>query len=295
MATLTVFTPTYNRAKTLKRTYDSLCLQTSKDFVWLIIDDGSIDETREIVKQWQTEQKIAIRYIYQHNQGMHVAHNTAYRNIDTELNVCIDSDDYMPKDAVECIIESWNKYRSDKIAGIIGLDADHNGQIIGTSFDERCMPITLGEFYSNGGKGDKKLVYRTSVIKQYPEYPVFKGEKYISLGLKYQLIDQDYKMQPINKILVNVEYLQDGSSMNMYRQYVLNPKGFAFVRQQSMLLAPTFKRRFMECIHYVADCLLGGDFLFIIHSPKKKVTLLATIPGLLWYAYIRYKTKQVSK
>ena len=293
MATLTVFTPTYNRAKTLKRTYESLCLQTSKDFVWLIIDDGSIDGTRDLVEQWQTKKIITLRYIYQSNQGMHVAHNTAYRNIDTELNVCIDSDDYMPKDAVESIIGYWKKYRSDKLAGIIGLDADHKGRIIGTSFDERCMPITLGEFYSNGGEGDKKLVYRTSVVKQYLEYPVFEGEKYISLGLKYQLIDQDFKLLPFNKILVNVEYLQDGSSMNMYKQYALNPKGFAFVRKQSMLLSPTFKRRFVECIHYVADSLLGGDLLFISHSPKKKMTLLATLPGIIWYIYIRYKTNKL--
>ena len=84
--TLTVFTPAYNRAYTLPLGYEALCRQTCNDFEWLIIDDGSTDNTRELVQQWIEEGKVKIRYIYQENQGMHGAHNTAYRNIDTELN-----------------------------------------------------------------------------------------------------------------------------------------------------------------------------------------------------------------
>ena len=98
MPVLTIFTPAYNRAHTIGRTYESLCRQTCKDFEWLIVDDGSSDNTRVLVEGWITENKIPIRYIYQQNQGMHGAHNTAYRNIETELNTCIDSDDYMPDD-----------------------------------------------------------------------------------------------------------------------------------------------------------------------------------------------------
>lgn len=97
---LTVFTPAYNRAHTIGRTYESLCRQTCQDFEWLVIDDGSSDHTKELVEGWIKENKIPIRYIYQNNQGMHGAHNTAYRNIHTELNTCIDSDDYMPDDAI---------------------------------------------------------------------------------------------------------------------------------------------------------------------------------------------------
>ncbi len=99
--TLTVFTPTYNRAFCLGNLYNSLKKQTSNNFKWLIIDDGSNDNTKELVNTWMLENKIQIMYQYQENQGMHGAHNTAYSLIDTELNVCIDSDDYMPIDAVE--------------------------------------------------------------------------------------------------------------------------------------------------------------------------------------------------
>ena len=103
--------------------YESLKRQTCKDFIWLIIDDGSTDDTKELVDSWILENKVEIRYHYQENQGMHGAHNTAYEKIDTELNVCIDSDDYMPDDAVEKIVSFWKKHGSDKVAGIVGLDA----------------------------------------------------------------------------------------------------------------------------------------------------------------------------
>ena len=108
MKTLTVFTPAFNRAHLLTRLYESLCNQTCQDFNWLIVDDGSTDETKALVSKWIAENKIPIAYIYQENQGMHGAHNTAYKNIATPLNTCIDSDDYMPLNGVELILSKWN-------------------------------------------------------------------------------------------------------------------------------------------------------------------------------------------
>lgn len=289
MKTLTIFTPTYNRAHTLIRTYESLCRQTCNDFEWLIIDDGSTDNTREIVTQWIKDANFKINYIYQDNQGMHGAHNTAYKNILTELNICIDSDDYMPNDAVESIITFWEDNKSGKYAGIIGLDQRENGSIIGTSFPYNLKEITLQGFYANGGKGDKKLVYRTDVIKRYPEYPIFEGERYVGLAYKYMLIDQDYKMLTLNKPLVTVEYQTDGSSNMMWKQYWNNPNGFAFFRKTEMVVAPTIKRRFISCIHYVSSSIISKNKEFISESPKKIMTLLATIPGVALYLLIRYK------
>ena len=110
MQTLTVFTPAYNRAHTIGRTYKSLCSQKCKDFVWLIVDDGSTDNTAELVKDWMSKDNgFEIQYIYKENGGMHTAHNVAYRNIHTELNTCIDSDDALSENAVEKIINKWNQ------------------------------------------------------------------------------------------------------------------------------------------------------------------------------------------
>ena len=289
--TLTIFTPAYNRAYTLHLGYEALLRQTCQDFEWLIIDDGSTDNTRELVAGWIKENKIPIRYHYQENQGMHGAHNTAYRLITTELNTCIDSDDYMPDDAVEKIVTFWKKHGSNQVAGIIGLDADFQGNIIGTIFTEK--QTTLGKFYAQGGKGDKKMIYRTEIINQYPEYPLFKGEKYVSLGYKYELIDQDYSLLTLNEVLVKVEYRPDGSSMNMFRQYIKNPQGFAFIRKSSMQLAPTAKRRFMEAIHYVSSSLILKNKRFLQESPKKLLTLCAIPFGIALYLFIRYKTRNI--
>lgn len=295
MPTLTVFTPAYNRAHTIRRTYESLCRQTRKDFEWLVIDDGSTDNTRELVEGWITDAKIPIRYIRQENQGMHGAHNTAYRNITTELNTCIDSDDWMPDDAVEKIVSFWKKHGSDKYAGIIALDQTEDGKIIGARFPEDMKETTLQGFYAGGGSGDKKMVYRTDIIIQYPEYPLFEGERYVGLAYKYMLIDRDYKLLTLNEPLATVEYQLDGSSYNMYRQYWRNPKGFSFFRKTEMVCAPTLKRRFISCIHYVASSIIARNKAFLHESPQKLMTMLALPFGALWYLRIRSKVKSDAK
>lgn len=288
-AFLTVFTPAYNRAGTIKRTYQSLLNQDNKDFIWLVIDDGSVDNTGELVKGWMKEDNgFEIQYIYKQNGGMHTAHNTAYENIHTELNVCIDSDDALAPGAVSSIYHKWQEVKDKGYAGIIGLDADMNtGKVIGTGFPEGMKETTLTGFYAAGGKGDKKLVYRTDVINKYPAYPVFEGEKYVALAYKYRLIDQDYKLAVLNKVLCNVEYQPDGSSATMYQQYVKNPKGFAFWRKVCMQYPESKKRLLIDCMHYVAESKLAGNKHYIQESPRKVLTVLMTPAGSLLYKKIK--------
>lgn len=289
---LTIFTPTYNRAYTLHKCYESLVNQTYRDFVWLIIDDGSKDETEHLVESWKKVNQITIQYVYQENQGMHGAHNTAYEHIETELNVCIDSDDYMPEDAVEKICSFWETYGSEKVAGMIGLDAHPNGEILGTHFPNELKKTTLYELYAKHHvKGDKKLVYRTEIVKKAPPYPVFPGEKYCPLSYKYVLIDQEFPLLVINEVLCHVEYMEDGSSLNMLNQYKKNPRGFSFFRQVAMQYAPTYKDQFREAIHYVSSKLILRDIGFLIESPKKWTTLLATPFGIGLFIYINSKSK----
>lgn len=293
MKTITVFTPTYNRAYCLDKCYKSLVGQSDQDFVWLIIDDGSTDNTRELVASWITENKISIRYHYQENLGMHGGHNAAYRLIDTTLNVCIDSDDFMPNDAIEKILKAWDKIRDKpKFAGLVGLDADVKGKIIGTSIPNTVEETTLYDLYNvHGVKGDKKLVYRTEVVHKYPPYPIFEGERFVPLGYLYQLVDQDFKLYPINAVFCIVEYQTDGSSMNMLKQYRRHPKGFAFSRKSRMRLAKNFKDKFKNAIHYVSSSIFTKNWSFLRESPKKLSTILAIPFGILLNLYIRIKTK----
>lgn len=290
---LTIFTPAYNRAHTIRRTYESLKRQSCKDFVWLIIDDGSTDNTAELVKQWQKcDNGFEIKYIYKKNGGMHTAHNTAYENIDTELNTCIDSDDCIAEGAVAKILKKWETVKDKGYAGIIGLDADLNGKIIGKGFPEGLNETTVIGYYANGGSGDKKMVYRTDIIKKYPPYPTFEGEKYFSLGYKYRLIDQDYKLAVMNEVLVNVDYQPDGSSATMWKQYVMNPKGFAEWRKICMQYPYSKKRMFIDCVHYVSSSIISGNKSFVKESPEKLLTLLATPFGVLFSFYVKEKAKQ---
>jgi glycosyltransferase involved in cell wall biosynthesis len=289
---LTVFTPTFNRAHTLHLCYESLKRQTSKGFIWLIVDDGSSDQTKEMVESWISEGAVSIRYHFQDNQGMHGAHNTAYELIDTELNVCIDSDDFMADDAVEKIISFWAQHGSDRYAGIVGLDASADGEIIGTKMPNQLRETTLSELYAKHKvKGDKKLVYRSELTRKYPPYPVFSGEKYCPLSYKYILIDQEYPLLVMNEILCYVEYLADGSSMNIIRQYKRNPRGFLFFRKVAMTYAPSMKERFRESIHYVSSNLMLKNYKFIGESPCKWTTLMATPIGVTLYFYIKNTTK----
>lgn len=288
---LTVFTPTFNRKELLNRCYRSLKRQTSNDFEWLIIDDGSTDGTNDLVNLWINEENnFTIRYIYQNNQGMHGAHNTAYENIDTELNTCIDSDDYMVDDAVEKICCFWNRYGSDKYAGIAALDMFENGEIIGTKFPVNLKTSTLFEMYKKRGvKGDKKLVYRSELTKKNP-YPLFEGEKYVGLAYKYYKIDLQYELLLMNDVACVVDYQMDGSSMNMFKQYMKNPKGFAFYRVENMKNPKgSFIYKFKESIHYASSSFISKNKRLINESPCKVLTIISVPFGYLLYLHIRKK------
>ena len=291
MPFLTIFTPAYNRAHTLIRTYESLCRQDCKDFVWLVVDDGSTDETAEMVKEWQKrETEFEIRYLYKENGGMHTAHNAAYEVIDTELNVCVDSDDCLAEGAVHKIKAAWEKVREKNYAGLIGLDADMNsGRIVGIGFPPDLEETTLGGYYASGGSGDKKLIYRTDVINSVPPYPVFEGEKYVGLVYKYTLIDQHYKLAVLNDVLCEVEYQPDGSTGTMFRQYLKNPKGFAFLRKVNMQYPQSTKRLVMDCIHYCSSSWISRNRDYIRESPHKILTVLCTPLGMMETLYIKVR------
>ncbi|MFY7739049.1 MAG: glycosyltransferase family 2 protein [Flavobacterium sp.] len=290
MKTLTIFTPAFNRAHLLPRLYESLCNQTCQDFDWLVVDDGSSDDTKAIVSGWITENKIPITYIYQQNQGMHGAHNTAYRNIKATLNTCIDSDDYMPLNGVALILSKWETIDQKRYAGIIGLDALESGAILGSKFTTEFT--TLEDFYINGGTGDKKLVYRTEVITKYPEYPIFEGERYVGLGTKYLFVDKDYEMVTLNEVLVIVDYQPTGSSNTMFYQYMKYPKGFIYNRITTMRYSKSTKRKFIEAIHYISSCIILKRSNFLKDSPEKLLTLLAVPFGVALYLLIRFKTRK---
>lgn len=288
---LTVFTPAYNRAYTLPRTYESMKQQKNTNFIWLVVDDGSTDNTAELVRQWQAEKnEFEIRYVYKENGGMHTAHNTAYAMIDTELNTCIDSDDALAPDAVQHIYEAWERVKDQGYAGLLALDAEFNGKVIGTGFPEGMIDTTLGDYYRDGRWGDKKLILRTDVVRQYPPYPTFAGEKFVPLGTLYTMIDRDYKLSVLDKTVCLVEYMPDGSSRNMIRQYYRNPNGFRYARLITMTAPRGFKHNLKLYVHYAAESMLAHKPI-IKDAPNKLLGLLSIPFGAALMLRIKHSCK----
>ena len=288
---LTVFTPAYNRAYTLPRTYESMRSQKNTDFIWLIVDDGSSDNTAGLVKQWQSEENsFEIRYIYKENGGMHTAHNTAYKLIDTELNVCVDSDDALAPDAVQIVFDAWEKVKDKGYAGLLGLDAEFNGTIIGRGFPEGLTETTLGGYYRNGGRGDKKVILRTDVVRQYPPYPTFEGERFVPLGSLYTMIDKDYQLSVLDRVVCLVEYMPDGSTHNMIRQYHRNPNGFRYGRLVTLTEPTTLKRKLTIYLHYAAESILAHKPI-VRDAPSKLLGLLSIPFGTALAMYIKHRCR----
>lgn len=291
MKKLTVFTPTFNRAYLLPRLYESLCMQTNKDFIWLIIDDGSTDGTAELVEKWKRENKVEIDYYWKENGGMHTAHNLAYQKITTELNVCIDSDDWMPLNAVELILLKWGSIElKDEFAGIVGLDAFENGIIIGTEIPERLNRGNLIDLYNKHKvKGDKKVILRTDLVGKYPKYPEFENERLVPLGILYLLVGKDFDFSYSNDVYCIVEYQQTGSSESILKQYKQSPRGFAYARKIYINNYDSFTGKFKEYIHLVSSLLFSGNIGQSITGLNFLILILAFPFGLGLNLYIRMK------
>ena len=295
MKTLTIFTPSYNRAYCLHKCYESLCRQSNKDFDWLIVDDGSTDNTKELVDKWCTKDNgFSIRYIYKNNGGLHTAYNTAIENIETELSMCIDSDDYVPDDGVEKILKFWNEYGSDEYAGIVGLDYDTNGNLIGDPLPNQktvnLIDLLTGKYKLNNG--DRKNVVRTSLYKSVAPMKSFDNEKNFNPHYMHLLISKKYDFLVLNENLCFVDYQIDGMTNSMFKQYYNSPKSFAEIRKLYLSFPNTsFKFRFKHMIHFVSSSILSKNNK-IYKEVKNPIMLTAAIPfGLALSMLVRLKNK----
>lgn len=288
---ITVFTPTYNRSYLLPRLYESLCQQTSQDFLWMVIDDGSTENTKELIESWMIENRIEIQYFYKENGGMHTGHNLAYTKIATELNTCIDSDDYMPNDAVEKIINRWNSVKDKtKIAGIIGLDAYYSGQIIGDKIPEHLQKGNLTDLYlKHHLKGDKKVILRTDIVRQYPMYPEYKHEKLVPLDTLYTLIGNDYDFVYSNDVYCHVEYQEGGSTKTIFKQYKQSARGFGYARKIQIQFEPGFLNRCKNYIHLVSSSIFLKNWRFAFQGVNPLMSFVLWPLGFLWNLYIQKK------
>lgn len=303
--TLTVFTPSYNRADLLPRGYQALLRQTSRDFCWIIIDDGSQDNTRELVRSWFDTETIKeygdhiigvskdapwlkMHYCYKENGGLHTGYNKAIELMDTEICVCIDSDDYMPDDAVEIIVNSWYKYNDGTIAGLVGLDYKISGEILGEGFPEgkRLHYINLKEDCRYNV--DNKIVIRVDLMKKFAPQPSFPGEINFNPIWMVLQADQEAPFVLINHNLCWVDYQEGGMSFNLIKQYFNSPLSFLELRKLYIRLKHTsLKFRLKNHIHLVAQSHIAKVNPFSVTNNKWCTLILYPI-GFGVYIYMRH-------
>lgn len=226
MPLITVFTPTYNRAYILPMLYNSLLNQESNNFEWLIIDDGSTDNTKALIDKWLLEQRISIRYLYQENKGKSLAINSGVENALGELFFIVDSDDQLTNDAVLQIECYWSKLLYNGLAGLCFRRINlKDKQLIGSR-----LKFDINETVSNHVEldlpFDKAEVFVTSKLREF-KFPRFNNEKFVPESLVWCQITEKYGMYYVlDKGIYLCEYLPDGYTVNFNRNLKRNPKGF---------------------------------------------------------------------
>lgn len=212
----TVFTPTYNRAHTLSRVYESLRAQTYSRFEWLIVDDGSTDGTAESVASWQAAADFPIRYVQQTRSGKHVASNRAVLEARGELFVVLDSDDECVPEALERFAYHWSSIPDDERPGFCGVTAlcvDENGKLVGSRFpadptDSDALELT----YRHRVVGEKWGFNRTDILLEHP-FPELDGEPYVTESVVWNRIAASYRTRFVNEILRIYHRWEDGESL----------------------------------------------------------------------------------
>ena len=241
---LTVFTPTYNRAYILPRLYESLLKQTDRNFEWVIVNDGSTDNTRELVKEWINENKFTIRYYEQENQGKPMAHNMGVEMSSGEIFTCVDSDDFLTDNAIEIINRKWNECKKEKkCIGIVGTRIKLDGQPVGSGIIPGVQNSTLYDLYNKHKyTGDTILVYKTEILKKY-KFPKIEGEKFIPETYLYNQLDAEGELATIKDGVYVCEYLNDGYTNNSVKLINNNPKGYILAAEQELTIAKKIEER----------------------------------------------------
>lgn len=298
----TIFIPTYNRASLLPRAFSSIEAQDCRDFEVLIIDDGSTDETRQIVEEWRGRVDFPVHYHFQPNQGKPAAHNTAIALANGFFTVILDSDDTLANNALSILMHYWETIPVSERTHFTGVEGHcallSSGEISGDLFPEDILDsdyLEMRHRYQIGG--DKKSAMRTDILRAFP-FPRFAGEKHIRESVVWNRIAANYKTRYINQVIQYIEYQPEGISANIFTRRVSNPHGFRLAHMEmindfSRYCSPNERYKEMsKYVRYSFHCKIS-----IAQQRKainKKVLYWAALPkGMIDYLRDRHKMTTV--
>ena len=257
MPFISILTPTYNRGKLLLPLYDSLKNLTFEDFEWLIVDDGSEDDTEQYALSWIEHNienaEFPIRYIKKSNGGKHTAINRGVREASGELILILDSDDTLPADSLATIAQYYEQCKGYKdCAGVCGLMAHHDGQLIGSGFPKEPMYESALQFrYAEKGNvtGDLLEVYKTSVMREFP-FPEIENEKFCPESLVWNRIANKYKLFCFNKVIYYRDYLEGGLTSKIVKIRMNSPIASTMTYAEMLDYNISLKWKIRSAINY---------------------------------------------
>lgn len=283
---ITVFTPTYNRGHLLPRLYESLCRQTFRDFEWVVVDDGSVDNTKGIVNKFLVDsvEFLGIRYFYQENGGKHRAINRGVKEAKGELFFIADSDDWLPEDALEQVAKQYEAIKDDKsFAGVCGLDGKENGEVIGSGLPQEVMDVNSIDIRMHYHvTGDMKEVFRTDVLREIP-FPDIPGERFVPEMLVWNRIARKYKLRYFNRVIYLVEYQNDGITAGITKARMNSPVASMMTYAEMTTFDIPFVQKVKAAVNYwrfraCAKQFLVFSFWFLGNNNQSK-----DIPRIKWW------------
>ncbi|MBM6744349.1 glycosyltransferase family 2 protein [Drancourtella massiliensis] len=284
---VTVLTPTYNRRDKIKVLYDSLCCQTSKNFEWLIVDDGSNDNTQGLIEQLQFKSDFPIRYIYKNNGGKHTALNEGIRTIKNELTFIVDSDDFLTSDAIASILDIHRRYKNrSNLCGYAFLRSFPDGQINGMKFkkNEEIISYIEARINRNDTNADKAEVFFTRCLKEFP-FPEYPGEKFLGEDLVWIRMARKYKMVHVNKAIYVGNYIEDGLTTNRRKHNIASPIGCMHRAEEFIKPDIRMKYRIKGGLQYIVYGKFAGYSIgkLIKKTKFRGVVTVCALPGMIIY------------
>lgn len=288
---ITVFTPTYNRVHLLQRLYDSLCEQTilnfdsEPPFEWVVVDDGSTDNTEELMQVIVAEKKIPVNYVKKPNGGKHTAINRGVKEAKGDLFWILDSDDSLPANAIELVLSYLPQMKKKSAGGICGYMAHHDGEIIGKPMISHSQVVSSIEMrYKLGITGDMMEVFLTSALREF-SFPEIEGERFCPEILVWYRIAQKYKLLLVPDVIYYRDYLDGGLTDNIVKIRMMSPVGSMMAYSELFNLNVSLKNKLRSAINY-------WRFAFCAKSRSIKIASWGNlIAPLGWLMHLKDKTK----